>query len=84
MANTFDDELLSVRQVAELVGRKEKTIRAWISRGLLPATKPGGKNLVIRRGDIVALVKDTGVNVGDEQVAARTLASMSGRVVISP
>jgi excisionase family DNA binding protein len=57
VTSDLDDDLLSVRQVAELFGLTEKTIRRWISKGVLPATRPGGKNLLIKRGDIVALVE---------------------------
>lgn len=88
MANDKDGDLLSVRQVAELFGLTEKTIRRWISKGVLPATRPGGKNLLIKRSDIVALVE--GEKSADakptenEQLPARTFASTAGRVVITP
>jgi excisionase family DNA binding protein len=86
VASELDDDLLSVRQVAELFGLTDKTIRRWISKGVLPATRPGGKNLLIKRSDIVALVEgdsSSGAGAVEEQVPARTFASTAGRVVIS-
>jgi excisionase family DNA binding protein len=59
-----DDDFLTVREVAEQFRVTEQTVRKWVRDGRLAATKlPGGKNLLIRRGDARALVRG-----GDEVV----------------
>jgi excisionase family DNA binding protein len=42
------DPVLSVEQVAEMIGVHHSTIRKWIRKGELPAVKLSGKCLRIR------------------------------------
>ncbi len=39
---------LRPRQIAELLGVTERTIRRWIADGILPSVKLGGARLVAR------------------------------------
>lgn len=60
MQNIANDDLLTVGQVAELLGKAPRTILHRIAVGQLPATKLGtGKTsaYVIRRADVEALVR---------------------------
>ncbi len=50
------DDLLSVKEVAELVKRTPGAIRNWIRKGLLPATKIG-KCYRIKREDLNEFLK---------------------------
>ena len=50
-----EEELLSVEQVAELLGLHVRTVRAWVREGRLKATRPG-KQYVIARQDLEALL----------------------------
>lgn len=57
---------LSVREAAERAGVSTKTVKRWIQRGLLPATRlpsPGGKgHLRMRLGDLEALLARGALN----------------------
>ncbi len=39
---------LRPRQIAELLGVTERTVRRWIAEGMLPSVKLGGARLVAR------------------------------------
>lgn len=48
------DELVDVRQAAELTGRHPETVRRWVWSGRLPARRQRGRLLVLRR-DVLAV-----------------------------
>lgn len=51
------DELLSPRQVAEMLGVTDRTVLRYIEDGGLPAVRlPGGRLWRIRRADVEALL----------------------------
>jgi excisionase family DNA binding protein len=47
----LDDRMLSVRQVAELDGTSEDTVRREIKRGGLKATKLSARRIGVRKSD---------------------------------
>ncbi len=49
------NDLLSVEQIAELLGLHVRTVRAWVREGRLKATRPG-KQYLIARQDLEALL----------------------------
>lgn len=51
MPTTNGPTVLTTTQAAELTGRSPKTIRSWITRGLLRAT-PNGRFYAIQRTDL--------------------------------
>lgn len=55
MTNAPLPEWFDARQAAEHVGVHEKTIRRWVHSGKLAASRPGGRLLRIRRGDLEKL-----------------------------
>lgn len=48
-------DLIGLPEAAELIGVHYRTVRRWISAGLLPATRVGPKLLKIRVTDLEAL-----------------------------
>ena len=46
---------LRAREIAELLGVTERTVRRWIADSILPSTKIGGSRLVAR-GDLDRLL----------------------------
>lgn len=62
----FDNpkQMLTVRQVAEALGNKERTIREWIYRGELPAIRLNGKDLRVLAADVEALLAPAYPNAG--------------------
>jgi excisionase family DNA binding protein len=50
-----EDELLTAAQVAQLLAKGESTVRSYMQRGELPATKIGGK-WYARRSAVLRLV----------------------------
>lgn len=62
------NKLLTVRQVAEILGKSHKTILTYIHTGQLRATKPGGytvkKHWRIKEADLEAFIN------GKEQAGA--------------
>lgn len=54
---TFDGQLLDVRAAAKLLGTSEKTIRARVSRRLLPFRKFSGR-VVFRRSELEQFLQD--------------------------
>jgi excisionase family DNA binding protein len=49
---TNDDELIPVSEVAKMLNLSEKSVRAIIKRGDLPAFRPTHRSTRVRRGDI--------------------------------
>jgi excisionase family DNA binding protein len=52
----FDDEFLTVAEVAELLKLNQQTLRNWIEQGQLPAIRIG-RRVRIRRSDFERLVQ---------------------------
>ena len=51
-ADNGQDSYLTVAEVAEELQLNPATIRLWISKGQLQATRPGRRKLLIRRSDL--------------------------------
>ena len=60
--------LLTVGQAAEYVGVQSSTIREWVKRGKLPASK-AGKGWRIRRGDLDRSLASKEATVPPEEFA---------------
>ena len=48
----LDDPWLTVAEISEELRCSPATVRSWISRGALPATRPGQRKLLVRRSDL--------------------------------
>jgi excisionase family DNA binding protein len=53
-----DDPWLTVAEIAAELRLNPATIRLWISKGTLPATRAGRRKLLIRRSDLDRLLRD--------------------------
>ena len=53
-----DDRLWTGSEVADYLSRPERTLRAWRTRGLIPAVVDPGGHLRYRAGSIRALVRE--------------------------
>ena len=62
---TSSHRLASVAHVAADIGASDRTIRRWIKRGLLPATKVGGK-VLIKLSDVDALLAKGKIQAVDD------------------
>lgn len=47
-----DDPWLTVAEIADQLRVNPATVRLWISKGLLPATRIGMRKLLVRRSDL--------------------------------
>ena len=58
----LDDDLLTVREVVDLLKLSERTIRAWIADRRLPAVQLGGPNGPVRvsRAAVADLLRPAG------------------------
>lgn len=52
-----DDTMLTVREVAKQLRVNEKTVRAWINSGDLPAFPVGGRGYRISKADLDRFVE---------------------------
>ena len=57
MNNFQATEMLSIRQAAELANVTTGTVRNWVARGQLRASRLGDKIIRIRRDDLEAMFK---------------------------
>jgi excisionase family DNA binding protein len=55
MSASFDDEFLTVAQIAERLKLNPQTLRNWIDRGELPAVRIG-RRVRVRRSDLEQLL----------------------------
>jgi excisionase family DNA binding protein len=56
-ATKVTKDYLTVREAAEVASKKEPTIREWIKRGLLHASRPaGGREYLIRQTDLIRCI----------------------------
>jgi excisionase family DNA binding protein len=53
-----DDPWLTPTEIAEEIRVNAATIRLWISKGLLPATRAGQRKLLVRRSDVMRLLAE--------------------------
>jgi excisionase family DNA binding protein len=56
----FDEELLTLPQIAEMLHVNPSTVRLWVHQQRLPAHKAGGKKWLVRRSDLDALLGGEG------------------------
>ena len=72
-----DSELLTLAEIAELLGMNPSSVRLWVYQGWLPATKMG-RSWVVRRPDLEELLAarpDLGHPDRDPQDALRIKSS---------
>jgi excisionase family DNA binding protein len=53
-----DDPWLTPTEIAEEIRVNAATIRLWISKGLLPATRAGQRKLLVRRSEVLRLLAE--------------------------
>ncbi len=53
-----DDPWLTPTEIAKEIRVNAATIRLWISKGLLPATRAGQRKLLVRRSEVVGLLAE--------------------------
>jgi len=63
-----DSDLMSIRQVANLIQVTERTIQRWITIGQLPAERLGVKCVRIKRTDVDALLTPITPNTTRKEV----------------
>ncbi|MGV0838536.1 helix-turn-helix domain-containing protein [Mycolicibacterium thermoresistibile] len=51
------DELLLIREAAELLGRHENTVRRWVAEGTIPSIRIG-YYFQIRRSDVEEILRN--------------------------
>lgn len=50
------EPVLSTAQVAALLGKSTDTVRAWVRRGILSGSRPGGRELLFYVSDVEAAI----------------------------
>ena len=68
MSATWDDEYLTVKEIAEHLKLNQQTVRNWIDQGKLPAVRIG-RRVRVRRTDIDRMLAD-GATVAAEPEAS--------------
>ncbi len=63
---TVERSHLRVREIVDLLGTSERTIRRWLTDGTLPSVKIGGTRLVAR-ADLDRLLDGVRQGVGRQQ-----------------
>jgi len=53
----LDDPWLTVAEIASELRVNPATVRLWVSKGTLPATRAGQRKLLIRRSDLDAMLE---------------------------
>jgi excisionase family DNA binding protein len=66
-------ELIPVREAAKVAGKTDRTVRRWISDGLLPAETIDGQYMV-KRSDVTALTTDTSDRTSADEPAEQGAA----------
>lgn len=54
----WDDPWLTPTEIAKEIRVNAATIRLWISKGLLPATRAGQRKLLVRRSEVMRLLSE--------------------------
>jgi excisionase family DNA binding protein len=61
------EQYLSVRELAELLGVSQKTVRGWVYKGLLSPIKAGPRLIRFKRNDVEQWISSNkGENYGGE------------------
>jgi excisionase family DNA binding protein len=55
---TQENQLLTVRQVAQILQVSKQTVRDWVNRGVLPASKLNSRVWRINEHDVKSLLTD--------------------------
>lgn len=63
MSSVPDHDMMTIREVAELLRVSEITVARWIKQGRLPAFRVGPRAVRIRRADVVGLMKPANAGV---------------------
>ena len=53
----LEDPWLTVAEIASELRVNPATVRLWVSKGMLPATRAGHRKLLIRRSDLDAMIE---------------------------
>lgn len=53
----MQDRYISCQEVANMTGKKLKTVWAWIRSGKLKASRPGGRDYIIKESDFLAFMQ---------------------------
>ncbi len=53
-----DDELLTLTQIADMLGMNPSTVRVWVKTERLPA-RMVGRRWMVRRGDLAQMLDDS-------------------------
>ncbi len=81
MASQNDDEWLTLRQAADMLGMHPATVRLWADRNALPSRRTGGGHRRFRRADIEAhLRQDQEAGSALRPAAQLLVQSVLGRV----
>lgn len=51
------DVYFSCEDIARMTGKKKKTVWGWISSGKLKASRPGGRDYIIKERDFAAFME---------------------------
>jgi len=62
----WDDPWLTPTEIAKEIRVNAATIRLWISKGMLPATRAGQRKLLVRRSEVIRLLAENS-SAGGEQ-----------------
>jgi excisionase family DNA binding protein len=63
LRNDFNEEFLTVAEVAELLKLNQQTVRNWIDQGSLPAVRVG-RRVRIRRSDLERVLEGGSTQAG--------------------
>lgn len=77
--NSFDDEFLTVAEVAELLKLNQQTVRNWIDQGYLPALRVG-RRVRVRRSDLNELLEKGSTQPERQQDLSAAQAFWDGEV----
>ncbi|HEY3729615.1 MAG TPA: helix-turn-helix domain-containing protein [Solirubrobacteraceae bacterium] len=53
-----DDDLLTLPEIATILGVNPSTVRLWVKEQRLPAQKQGGRKWLVYRGDLDQMLAD--------------------------
>src|SRR5579859_3611975 len=59
-----EDPWLTPAEIATEIRVNAATIRLWISKGMLPATRVGRRKLLVRRSDVMRLLAENSTSGG--------------------
>src|SRR5260370_8366097 len=74
LASQNDDEWLTLRQAADMLGMHPATVRLWADRNALPSRRTGGGHRRFRRADIEAHLRQ------DQEAGSALLPAAQGLV----